>query len=84
MMKNIILLALLTWVTLSYAKDPAIVHEHWDAQAYKVEKPSQEKEAERSLAGSKIKKKKGPASDEPQKHEPTEGDSEVRYWQYSE
>ncbi len=89
MFKNLILLVVLTWVSLSYAKDRdhSIVHDSIaDAESYKVEKPSPEQEAQRSLAGSKIKKKKGVVSgDEPKVEEPTSGpDSEVRYWQYSE
>jgi hypothetical protein len=56
-----------------------------DAEKYKVEKAVEEQSAQRSVAGSKIKKKKGKGvGDEPVKSEPTELDSEVRYWQYSE
>lgn len=86
MLKNLFLLGLLTWVTLSFARPDYSVHKESlaDAESYKVEKPVHEQEATRSLAGSKIKKKKasdlkdGPAS------ETSSPDSEVRYWQYSE
>ncbi len=85
MVKNLFLLGLLTWVTLSYAKDPIARESMVDAEAYKVEKPSHEQEATRAVAGSKIKKqKKETAGDGAEKREPTESDSEVRYWQYSE
>ncbi len=87
MVKNLILLAFLTWVTTSYAKqDHSIVHDSMiDAEKYKVEKAVEEQSAKRSLAGSKIKKKKlSVPSDESSKPETSELDSEVRYWQYSE
>ena len=87
MVKNVFLLVLLTWVSLSYAKDSAheIAHESLaDAEAYKVEKPSKEQEATRSLAGSKIKKQKTESKGDGAKVPATESDSEVRYWQYSE
>ena len=87
MIKNLILLALLSWVTVTYAKkDHSIVHDSMvDAEKYKVEKAVEEQSAQRSVAGSKIKKKKLKAGgDEPTKSETTELDSEVRYWQYSE
>lgn len=88
MIKNLVLLVALTWVTLSYAAEPdhSIVHDSMaDAESYKVEKPKHEQEAQRSLAGSKIKKKKGEVvANEPKTEEPKSSDSEVRYWQYSE
>jgi hypothetical protein len=87
MVKNLFLLGLLTWVTLSYAKEPAVARESiGDAEAYRVEKPAQEQEATRGVAGSKIKRKKQSEvkGDGAEKAEPTEADSEVRYWQYSE
>jgi hypothetical protein len=86
MLKNLFLLGLLTWVTLSYARpDYSIHHESLaDAEAYKVEKPVHEQEAKRGVAGSKIKKKKpSDMKDEPST-ESSETGSEVRYWQYSE
>jgi hypothetical protein len=87
MVKNLFLLGLLTWVTLSYAKEPMVARESIDdAKAYKVEKPTHEQEATRGVAGSKIKKHKKAESkgDGAEQREPSETDSEVRYWQYSE
>ncbi len=86
MIKNIFLLGLLTWVSFSYAKHPVAQESMGDAEAYKVEKPEAEQEAQRSVAGSKIKRVKkfqeaAPSKDAP---ESSESDSEVRYWQYSE
>ena len=87
MVKNLFLLGLLTWVTLSYAKEPMVARESIDdAKAFKVEKPAHEQEATRAVAGSKIKKQKQSESkgDGAPEREPSESDSEVRYWQYSE
>jgi hypothetical protein len=86
MLKNIFLLGLLTWLTVSYAKGPVVIRETVvDAERYKLEKPTRELEATRSVAGSKIKKqKKELKSDAAQKNDLNESDSEVRYWQYSE
>lgn len=86
MIKNLFLLGLLTWVSFSYAKHPVAQESMGEAEAYKVEKPGAEHEAQRSVAGSKIKKVKkfqegSAAKDAP---ESSETDSEVRYWQYSE
>ena len=60
-MKNIILLGLLTFVTLSYAKEPiekeSIKAETMDeAASFKVEKAVKEKSAGRAFAGAKAKK----------------------------
>jgi hypothetical protein len=85
MLKNFILLGLLTWVSLTFArKDDFIVHDSIsEAESYKVEKAVPEQEAKRSVAGSKIKKKsKDLPSDQIEKS--SETDSEVRYWEYSE
>lgn len=87
MMKNLLVLALLTWVSFSYAKKDHVVHDSMaDAESYKVEKAVEEQEAQRSVAGAKIKKKKKSVEgDGPSKEESTgSSDSEVRYWQYSE
>lgn len=85
MLKNIFLLGLLTWVSFSFAKS-SVVHESMaEAESYKVEKAVPEQEAERSVAGAKIKKKKKVQGDGAEKVESVnEPDSEVRYWQYSE
>ena len=86
MLKNLILLVVLTWVSLSHAKkDPTIAHDSMsDAEAYKVERPVEEQEAKRSVAGSKIKKQSSVPNRESKKEETNSPDSEVRYWQYSE
>lgn len=87
MVKNLMVLGLLAWVSFSYAKpDHSVARDSMaDAEAYKVEKPVAEQEATRGVAGSKIKKKKAAVKgDEPSKEESTDVDSEVRYWQYSE
>jgi hypothetical protein len=85
MVKNLFLLGLLTWVSVSYAKGPHHVAREsiGEAESFKVEKAVEEQEAKRSVAGSKIKKKKFKNVD-PEKSETSESDSEVRYWQYSE
>jgi hypothetical protein len=88
MLKNLLILGLMTWMSLSYAKGDAVVRDSiGDAESYKVEKPVTEQEAKRSLAGSKIKKKKVSEvqGDAPQKNEEeSQLDTEIRYWQYSE
>ena len=85
MVKNFILLGLLTWVSFSFArKDNFVVHDSIsEAESYKVEKAAPEQEAKRSVAGSKIKKKSKNLPAEENK-EANEIDSEVRYWEYSE
>ena len=86
-MKNIILLGLLTFVTLSYAKEPiekeSIKSESMEeAVNFRVDKPAKEKSAGRAFAGAKAKKESGDVV------EKSEGakteDSEVQYWQYQE
>jgi hypothetical protein len=86
-MKNIFLLGLLTFVTLSYAKEPiekeSIKAETMDeAASFKVEKAVKEKSAGRAFAGARAKKESGEVV------EKSEGakteDSEVQYWQYQE
>lgn len=88
MIKNIILLGLLTWVSLSYAKkDHSVAHDSMeDAKSYKIEKAVEEQEATRSVAGSKIKKRKAPVKSEEgtSEEEFKQTDSEVRFWEYSE
>ncbi len=87
MVKNFVLLGLLTWVSFSYAKHPHhdVAKESLaEAETYKVEKAAPEQEAQRSVAGSKIKKNKAAKGDGAVVDLPTDSDSEVRYWQYSE
>lgn len=78
MMKNLILLVALCWVSLSYAKPDVVQEDMKDVESYKVEKPAVE--VKREVAGGKQKKAK--RAEVPT--EESETDSEVRYWQYSE
>ncbi len=83
MVKNIFLLFLLTWVSLSYAKGKVAQESMKDSESYKWDKPVQEQEVQRGVAGGKIKKNRMAPAD--QKVEPTEeSDSEVRYWKFQE
>jgi hypothetical protein len=86
MVKNFILLGLLTWVSFSYAKHPVAQESQGDWEKYKVEKAVEEQDAQRSVAGEKIKKKKKVKVNVEESAETPIGDSDsdVRYWQYSE
>ena len=85
MKKNLFLLLLLTGVATSYAKDKIAKESLTEAESYRLEKASPVQEAKRSLAGSKLKKKKGISDVQKDAPATTESpDSEVRYWQYSE
>lgn len=79
-MKNIILLAALSWVSFTYAKSPVVQENMNDVESFKVEKPEQD--LKREVAGGKFKKKQVERTESPS--EESESDSEVRYWQYSE
>ncbi len=85
MLRNILVIGLMTWMTLSLARtDDFVVRDTIsDAETYKLEKAVEEQEAQRSVAGSKIKKKSKIESHKYEKKS-TESDSEVRYWEYSE
>lgn len=86
MIKNFLILGLMTWVATAMAGAPHVAQEHMnEAEAFRVEKPQKaEAQKGRSLAGSKIKKQKAQEhKDAPESH-PSELDSEVQYWQYSE
>lgn len=82
MIKNLFLLALLSWVSVSYAKHPIVQETIADAESFKIEKSVEEQEAQRSVAGEKIKKKK--VNREEVSKQPSDSGSDVRYWQYSE
>jgi hypothetical protein len=85
MIKNIFLLGVLAWASFSYAKNPIAKESLGDAESYKVERASEEQEAQRSVAGARIKKSKKHQDVNHAKDAPvSESDSEVRYWQYSE
>lgn len=81
MMKNLILLVALCWVSLSYAKTPVVQEDMKDVESFKVEKP--QVDVKREVAGGKFKQKVAP-KDEATESDSEETDSEVRYWQYSE
>lgn len=85
MLKNLLLLGVMTWMSLSYARmDDFVARDNIsEAESYKVEKAVEEQEAQRSVAGSKIKKKSKSEHRE-EEHRSSERDSEVRYWEYSE
>lgn len=81
-MKNIFLLGLLVFVTLSYAKEPIEKESMEQAEGFKIEKAVKEKAAGRAFAGAKAKRDVDGA---PQVEEgPMTEDSEVQYWQYQE
>lgn len=79
MMKNLILLAALAWVSFSYASPVVEKEKMEDVESFKVEKPVEE--AKRDIAGGKFKKKEAEKTLETSDED---SDSEVRYWQYSE
>ncbi len=86
MMKNLMVLVLLTWVSLSHAKSDFSLSKETlkEAEAYKLENPAPVQEANRGVAGTKIKKKKTDVPAETPTKDPSDAGSEVRYWQYSE
>ncbi len=79
MMKNLILLVALCWVSLSYAKTPVVQEDMKDVESFKVEKP--QTDVKREVAGGK---QKVAPKVEATESDSEETDSEVRYWQYSE
>jgi hypothetical protein len=81
MTKNIVLLIILTWMSLSHAKTQVAPESTQDSESYRVEKPVKDGEVKRDVAGGKMKKKVAPDVEQA----PTEdSDSEVRYWQFQE
>ena len=81
-MKNIFLLGLLVFVTLSYAKEPIEKESMEEAEGFKVERAVKEKSAGRAFAGAKAKRD---ADGEAKVEDgPMTEDSEVQYWQYQE
>lgn len=79
MMKNLILLAVLAWVSFSYAKSTVVQEDLKEGEAYKVEAPVED--VKREVAGGKFKKK---PVEEKEASQEQGSDSEVQYWQYSE
>lgn len=81
-MKNIFLLGLLVFVTLSYAKEPIEKESMEEAEGFKVERAVKEKSAGRAFAGAKAKRDVD--SEAKVGDGPMTEDSEVQYWQYQE
>lgn len=86
MMKNLMLLALLTWASQSFARHPVAQENMSDSESFKIEKPTKhESPKARSIAGGKFKKKEVKDQREPDGNASRgESGSEVQYWQYSE
>jgi hypothetical protein len=84
MLKNIIVLVFLSWVTLSYAAHPIAKEHMGDAESFKVESAVEEQDPQRSVAGEKIKKQKKVKDQNWEEQARPESDSAVRYWKYSE
>ncbi len=85
MIKNILLLVAFIWVGQTMAESNIAKETIEEAETFKLEKAQKDIDAQRSVAGEKIKKAK--KSEEPRlgKDDFTdELDSEVRYWEYSE
>lgn len=80
-MKNMLILGFLTFVTLTYAKEPIEKESMDQAHTFRVEKAVKEKSPGRAFAGAKAKKETPEAAKEEM---PTTEDSEVRYWRYQE
>ena len=85
MMKNITLLAFLSFMTFSwvFAKEPIEKDSMEEAENFIVEKAQKEKSAERAFAGGKAKKDTPESMNQKDEISKSE-DSEVRYWKYSE
>jgi len=81
-MKNIFLLGLLVFVTVTYAKEPIEKESMGSAESFKIEKAVKEKTAGRAFAGSKAKKDVDGAA--PSEDSTMTEDSEVQYWRYQE
>jgi hypothetical protein len=81
-MKNFFVLGLLTIVTLSYAKEPIEKESMEEAEGFKIEKATPEKQAGRAFAGGKASKETEHVSK--QENGAKTEDSEVRYWKYQE
>ena len=81
MMKKMLILATLSWMSAAYSA-PEIAKENIDdAAGYKIDKPEPEQKAARSFAGSKAKKEVVEAKED---QIPSESDSELHYWKYQE
>lgn len=81
MMKNIMILILLSWVSFTHAKTEVAPESMADSESYKLDKPVREQEVQRGVAGGKMKKRQVPEKMEEPKED---SDSEVRYWQFQE
>jgi hypothetical protein len=84
MIKNLLLLIGLSYVSFTYAAHPIAKESMDDAQSYKIEKSVEENEAQRSVAGERIKKKRSHEVEVSPVESSEDQDSEVRYWKYQE
>jgi hypothetical protein len=84
MIKNMMLLGALGWMTVSYAMHPVAQEHMGDAEKFKLDSAVEEQDAQRSVAGERIKKQKKSHPQQLKQTAKDEHDSEVRYWQYSE
>lgn len=86
-MRKITLGLVLASITIfSFAKTdyPIGKHSLKEAENYKIEKAMPEQDAQRSVAGDRIKKKTKSEEYLPSPEKSRDGDSEVRHWKYSE
>jgi len=85
MIKNILLLLAFIWVGQTMAQGIVAKETIEEAQTFKLEKAQKDIDAQRSVAGEKIKKAKKSEEAKLEKDDfNDELDSEVRYWEYSE
>ncbi len=84
MLKNVCLIVALTWMSYANAKAPVVHETMSDSESFKIDKPVAEQDAQRSVAGERIKKKKAGDVDSFKEETKGDSDSEVRYWRYSE
>lgn len=81
MIKNLLMIATLSWMHTAYSAPEIAKETIEDAAGYKIDKPTPEQKASRSFAGSKAKKE---AVEVKEDEIPSESDSELHYWKYQE
>jgi len=81
-MKNLLLLGMLTFAAISYAKPTVHKSSIDEAEKFKITKPVVEKNVSRSFAGGSAKKEVTPKAEA--REEVKSENSEVQYWKYSE
>lgn len=84
MLKNFLVLLVFAFITSAWAKHPVVQETLTDAENFKLEKAQPEKREGRDIAGEGFKKPRRPAQRDHAAPTPSESDSELRYWQYSE